>query len=81
MSDLVTVGSYFDRMGAEIAKSVLDINEITSYISADDTGGVQPSLLTATGGARLVVRAEDAARAAKLLETATETVPYKDEQV
>ncbi len=81
MSDLVTVGSYFDRMAAEIAKSVLDVNEIDSYISADDSGGMRPSLLTATGGARLIVRAEDAARAAELLEAATEMASYEDEQV
>ena len=30
MSDLVTAGSYFERMEAAIANSVLDISEITS---------------------------------------------------
>ena len=73
MSDLVTVGSYFDRMEAEIAKSVLDINEIQSYISADDGGGMRPSLLTATGGARLIVRAEEAVRATEVLQAAMQS--------
>jgi hypothetical protein len=67
MSDLVTVGNYFDRLSAELAKGVLDVDGIDAYISADDAGGMRPSLLTASGGARLVVRAEDAGRASELL--------------
>jgi len=67
VSDLVTVGNYFDRMGAELAKGVLDVDGIESYVSADDTGGMRPSLLTGAGGVRLIVRAEDAERASALL--------------
>ena len=70
MSDLVTVGNYFDRMGAELAKSILDGSGIQSYVSADDTGGMRPALLTGAGGVRLIVRAEDAERASELLHDA-----------
>ena len=70
MSDLVTVGNYFDRMGAEIAKGVLDAEGIESYVRADDMGGMRPSLLSGAGGAWLIVRAEDAGRAVELLQTA-----------
>ena len=70
MSELVTVGNYFDRMSAEIAQGVLDVDGIESYVRADDGGGMRSSLLTGSGGAWLIVRAEDAARAAELLQAA-----------
>lgn len=70
MSDLVTVGNYFDRISAEVAKGVLDAEGIESYVSADDAGGMRPALLTGAGGAGLIVRAEDAARASELLQAA-----------
>lgn len=72
MSDLVTVGTFFDRIGAELAQSVLSAESIESYVSADDAGGMRPALLTATGGARLIVRTEDAERVTELLEVGTE---------
>ena len=68
MSDLVTVGNYFDRISAEIAKGVLDSDGIDSCISAGDMAGTRPSLLTGAGGVWLVVRAEDAGRASELLQ-------------
>ena len=70
MSDLVTVGNYFDRISAELAKAILDMGGIESYVSADDMGGMRPALLTGSGGAWLIVRAEDAERAAELLRDA-----------
>ena len=70
MSELVTVGNYFDRMSAEMAQGVLDVDGIESYVQADDGGGMRPSLLTGSGGAWLIVRAEDAARASELLQAA-----------
>ena len=72
MSDLVTVGNYFDRISAEIAKGVLDAEGIDSYVSAGDMAGMRPALLTGAGGAWLVVRAEDAERASELLQTVTQ---------
>ena len=70
MSDLVTVGNYFDRISAELAKGILDMEGIESYVRADDMGGMRPSLLTGAGGAWLIVRAEDAERASELLQVA-----------
>ena len=69
MGELVTVGNYNDRISAEIAQGVLDIENIPSYIKAQDMGGMRPSWLTPAGGAWLVVRTEDAARATELLQT------------
>ena len=68
MSDLVTVGNYFDRFQAEIAQSLLDSEGIDSYIRADDAGGMRPSLQTGSGGAWLTVGAADADRATELLQ-------------
>ena len=83
MSDLVTAGNYFDRISAEIAKGILDMEGIDSYVRADDGGGMRPSLLTGAGGAWLIVRAEDAGRAAELLQAAPqdEDSPEAEENV
>ena len=43
MSDLVTVGNYPDRISAELAKAVLDMGGIESYVSAGDMGGMRPA--------------------------------------
>lgn len=71
MNGLVTVSTFYDRMEAELAKSVLQASGIESMIMADDAGGMRPSLLVGSG-ARLIVRAEDAERAAELLQTGPE---------
>ena len=68
MNELVTVGNYFDRLSAELAKSLLEVDGIDSYIRADDLVGMRPLLLTGSGGAELIVRAEDAGRALELLQ-------------
>ena len=68
MSEFTRVGNYYDRVTAELAKSVLDVEDIPSYIQADDTGGMRPYLLTGAGGVWLIVRAEDAGRASELLQ-------------
>lgn len=67
MDGLVTVGTFFVRIEADLAKSLLDANGIQAMVAADDAGGMRPALLVGTGGARLMVRAEDAPRAAELL--------------
>ncbi len=68
MSDLVTVGNYFDRFQAEIAQSILESEGIDSYIRADDAGGMRPFLQAGSGGAWLIVGAADAVRASELLQ-------------
>jgi hypothetical protein len=68
MSEFTRVGNYYDRVTAELAKSVLDVENIPSYIQADDMGGMRPYLLTGAGGVWLIVRAEDAGRASELLQ-------------
>ena len=67
-SDLVTVRSYNGRPEAEVGKGFLAENGIRATVIADDAGGLRPDLLMAMGGARLVVRKQDADRAIEVLE-------------
>ncbi len=67
MYDVVKLISYPDRLGAETAKSLLEASGIICTIKADDAGGMEARILTGTGGAWIIVRAEDANRATELL--------------
>ena len=64
--NLVAVGSYPNRIEAEIAQGALDAADIEAIVSADDAGGLQPGLWVGEG-VRVLVRAEDAERAKELL--------------
>jgi Putative prokaryotic signal transducing protein len=62
-AELVIVSTFRSTVDAEIAKGVLDDARIESMIRSDNAGGMYPSI----GGAELVVRAEDAEKAAETL--------------
>ena len=62
---LTTVGEFNNKIEAEIAQSVLESAGIESMVSADDAGGLRPSLWLS--GVRLLVREPDAARALEIL--------------
>lgn len=62
-TELVTVSTFRSIVDAEIAKGVLDDAKIESMIRSDNAGGMYPAI----GGAELVVRAEDAEKAAEAL--------------
>jgi hypothetical protein len=66
-TDLVAVRTFLNKFDAEIAKSALDAANIDSMIKADDAGGARPGMWM--GGVELLVRAEDAKRAAEILDT------------
>lgn len=66
-TDLVVVRTFGTMIDAELARSALDAADIESLIQADDCGGMRPHLLLVWQGARLLVRAEDAERAAVIL--------------
>jgi hypothetical protein len=66
---LVTVKTYASRPEAEMAGSVLRSEGIEFVIAADDAGGAYGAVLF-TGGVRLQVESEDAARASDLLTVA-----------
>ena len=64
-TELVVVGTFLNQIEAELAHATLEAADIESMISADDAGGLRPHLWM--GGVRLLVRAEDAEQAGKIL--------------
>ena len=60
------VATFSSRTEANIAKGLLQANNITSYIQADDAGNMYPQLGT-TAGVKLYVANRDAQKARKLL--------------
>ena len=64
-SDLVVVGTFLNKVEAELAQGALSAAGIEAMVSADDAGGLRPGLWM--GGVRLLVRTEDAGRATRIL--------------
>ena len=62
---LVIVGDFLNKMEAEIAQGALRAAGVDSMVQADDAGGTEPGLWM--GGVKLLVRAEDAEHASKIL--------------
>jgi hypothetical protein len=62
---LVVVGTYANRIEAELAQGALEAADIEATVSADDAGGNQPALWV--GGVKLLVRVEDLDRATSIL--------------
>ena len=65
VADLVVVGTFLNQVEADMARGALEAADIESMISADDAGGLRPHLWM--GGVRLLVRAEDAEQAVRIL--------------
>ena len=63
--DLVVVRTFLNVVDAELAKSALGSAQVESLIQADDAGGMRPHLWM--HGVRLLVRLEDAGKAADIL--------------
>jgi|KBSMisStandDraft_5_1062788.scaffolds.fasta_scaffold22944_3 hypothetical protein len=64
-TQLVVVGTFSNTIEAELAQGALQAADIASLVSADDAGGLRPSLWLS--GVRLLVRAEDARQAQEIL--------------
>jgi hypothetical protein len=64
---LVAVGTYSNKIDAELAQGALEAADIEAIVSADDAGGTQPELWVGAG-VRVLVRPEDAERAKEILE-------------
>jgi len=64
--DLVVLRTFESVIDAELAKSALDAADVDSFIQADDAGGMRPHL--GMSRVRLIVRADDAAKALGILE-------------
>jgi hypothetical protein len=65
--NLVSVRTFINNIEAELALSALEAAGIHALLRRDDCGGVRPSLWLS--GIDLLVRAEDAADAAAVLDT------------
>jgi hypothetical protein len=63
--ELMVIRDYLNKPEAEIARGALEAAGIRAMIRADDAGGTEPGLWM--GGVKLLVRAEDAERAAEIL--------------
>jgi hypothetical protein len=64
-SELVVLRTFENVIAAEVAKGALEAAHLDSFIQADDAGGMRPHI--AMNRVRLVVRAEDAEEAARIL--------------
>lgn len=65
-TELVVVGTFLNRIEADMARGALQAASIESMISADDAGGQRPHLWMS--GIRLLVRAEDVEEARAILD-------------
>jgi len=63
-SDLIAIATFPSTADAQVAKGVLDEEGIESMIRTDDAGGMYPAI----GGAELLVRSGDGARAGAALQ-------------
>jgi hypothetical protein len=63
---LVAVGSFPNKIDAELAQGALQAADIEAIVSADDAGGLQPGTWVSEG-VRVLVRAADAERAKEIL--------------
>ena len=64
--DLIAVSNFRSTTDAQIAKGILDEAGIDSIIRSDNAGGMYPAI----DGAALLVRAEDAQEAGRILSDA-----------
>ena len=67
--ELVVVRTFSNKFEADVAKSALDGAGIESMVRTDASGNVQPGMWM-SNGVDLIVRAEDAAAARDIIETA-----------
>jgi len=70
----VVLKIFMNEFEAELAKSMLDEEEIKSFISSDDVGGMQPPQQM-TEGIRLLVLENDFERAKEILEAYSTFTP------
>jgi len=68
-SELVVVGTFLNKIEADMAHNALEAADIESIVLADDAGGMRPHLWMS--GVRLLVRAEDAEQARVVLSRPT----------
>ena len=68
MSDIEEIAAFGSAFEARLAVAHLETLGIRASVATDNAGGAFPSMTGLSGGARLVVRTEDAQRALTALE-------------
>jgi predicted Fe-Mo cluster-binding NifX family protein len=74
----IVLEKFFNRLEAEMAAGILEAEGIEAVVLADDAGGAYPPLQMARG-VRLLVAAEDEARARDLLAAWRQGPPLEAE--
>lgn len=69
MDELEIVKTFEDKVEAEIAKAYLESNGITSYIRADDEGGMLGGFQLGANGILLFVKRSEKEKAFQLLKS------------
>ena len=67
---MICIKNFPNRIEAELAKNMLEINGLTAIILTDDCGGMRPHFQLDIG-VRLMVKEEDAQKAQEILEEIT----------
>ena len=75
--DIVVLQTYLSELDARLAATILEANGIPAQVLADTAGGADPSMALAFP-VRLLVRGEDAALAAEILDTPGDDVGEGD---
>ena len=65
--ELIVLQEFSDHFAADVARSALEAAGIECFVKSDDAGGMRPGMWMGNG-VQLVVRAEDASRAAEVLK-------------
>ena len=73
MADLVLIAEFIDRSEAIIARALLESEGVKAFLPEDNVMSTMPQLIHAGGGYRLMVRAQDAELAKRVLQEAQET--------
>lgn len=71
---LVVIRTFIDRIEADLAQSALEAAGIDSIVRSDDCAGLRPHM-SMTSGVELLVREQDADRAADVLTEPANTTP------
>jgi len=74
VADLVNIKTFLYRHEAEMAKGLLDEENIEAMISADDLGGYRPHLAFGMGGVQLLVKKEDVEKAQAIIKVLEDSI-------
>ncbi|MBI2646630.1 MAG: DUF2007 domain-containing protein [Deltaproteobacteria bacterium] len=67
MEDLVCIKIFNNKVEAEMAKQLLENNDIPTRMLSDDVGGMEPHLRLHSGGVKLLVSKSNSQKALSLL--------------